>query len=63
MRKIYLDNNGTTGLDLRVIEAMQERGLTVHGAIYHLDSGKVEELYCAEDEAAGTTRADAFLVN
>ncbi|MGH2639640.1 MAG: cysteine desulfurase family protein, partial [Rhabdochlamydiaceae bacterium] len=24
MKKVYLDNNGTTGLDLRVVEAMQE---------------------------------------
>ncbi|QIW99260.1 hypothetical protein AMS68_004778 [Peltaster fructicola] len=46
-----------------VIEAIKERGLTVHGAIYHLDSGKVEELDCKEDEAAGTTRSDAFALS
>lgn len=43
-----------------VIEAMQERGLTVHGLIYHLDSGKLEEVDCEEPEEVRKTREAVF---
>lgn len=45
-----------------VIEAMQERGLTVHGAVYDLASGKVNEVEVEEDDTTSSGRADAFLV-
>ncbi|KAK5113304.1 hypothetical protein LTR85_010921 [Meristemomyces frigidus] len=43
-----------------VIEAMQERGMTVHGLIYHLDSGKLEEVDCDEPEDVRKTREAVF---
>lgn len=43
-----------------VIEAVQERGLTVHGLIYHLDSGKLEEVDCDEPEEVRKTREAVF---
>lgn len=43
-----------------VIEAMKERGVTVHGAIYDLGSGQVKEIEYAEDAEESAARVDAF---
>lgn len=43
-----------------VIEAMQERGLQIHGVIYDLATGLLEDLACGEEEDAGKKRVAAF---
>ncbi|KAK5174051.1 uncharacterized protein LTR77_001131 [Saxophila tyrrhenica] len=43
-----------------VIEAMQERGLQIHGVIYDLGTGLLEDLECGEDEDAVKNRIAAF---
>lgn len=43
-----------------VIDAMGDRGLQVHGVIYDLATGLLEEVDCGEDEIVGKKRVDAF---
>ena len=43
-----------------VIDAMRDRGLQVHGVIYDLATGLLEDLECSEDEEAGGKRIAAF---
>lgn len=43
-----------------VIDAMRDRGLEVHGVIYDLASGVVEEVDVSEDEEVGKNREAAF---
>ena len=43
-----------------VIEAMKSRGLTVHGMIYNIASGQVEELDVSEGEDQKSLREAAF---
>lgn len=44
-----------------VIGAMQERGLKVHGVIYDLATGLLDEVDCSEDDTSGETRVATFL--
>lgn len=43
-----------------VIDAMAERGLQVHGVIYDLSTGLLDDLEIDEDEGAGKKRIAAF---
>ncbi|KAF1822299.1 carbonic anhydrase [Dissoconium aciculare CBS 342.82] len=43
-----------------VINAIRERGLELHGVIYNLGTGKLEEVTCDEDEAFCVKRVAAF---
>jgi len=43
-----------------VINAIQERGLEVHGLIYDLGSGKLDEVETGESAEVGKTREWAF---
>ncbi|KAK4554774.1 hypothetical protein LTR86_008276 [Recurvomyces mirabilis] len=43
-----------------VIDAERDRGLEVHGVIYHLDSGVLEEVECSEDEKKASLRGATF---
>lgn len=43
-----------------VVEAIKDRGLTVHGAVYDIASGVVEELDCPEDEHAEKSRNETY---
>lgn len=43
-----------------VIEAMNERGLKVHGVVYDVGSGVLRELECAESEESAKARVAAF---
>lgn len=43
-----------------VLDAIQERGLEVHGVIYDVGSGKVREVDTKEPEDAVSTRLTAF---
>lgn len=43
-----------------VIDAMRERGLEVHGCIYHLDKGELEEIDEPEDEKVADKRVRVF---
>jgi carbonic anhydrase len=43
-----------------VIDAMRERGLDVHGVLYHLDTGLLEEVDEPEDEKKSTRRVKVF---
>lgn len=43
-----------------VIDAMRERGLDVHGVIYHLGTGILEEVDEPEDEKKSTRRVTVF---
>ncbi|KAI7565451.1 carbonic anhydrase [Hortaea werneckii] len=57
--------NVSAGVDVlkripTVIDAMRERGLEVHGVLYHLASGKLEEVECKEDESVAKGREEAF---
>lgn len=44
-----------------VIDAMKERGLKVHGVIYDLATGLLDEVDCSEDDGVGEKRVAAFL--
>lgn len=57
--------NVSAGVDVlrripTVIDAMRERGLEVHGAIYNLGSGKLEQVDCGEQDDAAKNRETAF---
>ena len=43
-----------------MIDAERDRGLEVHGVIYHLDSGVLEEVDCSEDEKKASMRGATF---
>ena len=43
-----------------VMDAMQERGLEIHGIIYDVASGELNELDIKEDEETVRTRKTAF---
>lgn len=43
-----------------VLEAVRDRGLQVHGVLYDLSTGLLEDLQCNEDKADGKKRLDAF---
>jgi carbonic anhydrase len=43
-----------------LINAIRERGLELHGVIYNLGTGKLEEVTCDEDEAFCVKRVAAF---
>jgi carbonic anhydrase len=43
-----------------VMDAMQERGLKIHGIIYDVASGELKELNIEEDEETVRTRKTAF---
>ena len=43
-----------------VLEAMQERGLQVHGVMYDLATGLLEDLQCGEGEGAAKNRLATF---
>ena len=43
-----------------VIDAMRDRGLQVHGVIYDLATGLLNEVECKEDEDTGKKRLAAF---
>ncbi|KAK3111757.1 hypothetical protein LTR53_012661 [Teratosphaeriaceae sp. CCFEE 6253] len=43
-----------------VIDAMRDRGLQVHGVLYDLTSGKLEEVDCDEGEEASAIRDELF---
>ncbi|KXT18292.1 hypothetical protein AC579_2912 [Pseudocercospora musae] len=43
-----------------VIDAMRERGLEVHGCIYHLEKGELEEIDEPEDEKVADKRVRVF---
>lgn len=43
-----------------VLEAIKERGLEVHGLIFNLATGLLEDLKCGEDEAVEKKRVAAF---
>ena len=43
-----------------VIDAMNERGLKVHGVIYDLGTGLLDEVDCSEDDNAGEKRVATF---
>ena len=43
-----------------VIDAMRDRGLQVHGVIYDLATGLLEDLECNEDKDVGEKRIAAF---
>ena len=43
-----------------VIEAMEERDLKVHGLLYNLHSGVLDELDEEEDKAKGELRTKTF---
>ncbi|KAK4503234.1 hypothetical protein PRZ48_006662 [Zasmidium cellare] len=43
-----------------VIDAMRERGVTVHGLLYNLATGKLEEVEFEEDEKTANKRVSAF---
>lgn len=45
-----------------VIDAMQERGLQVHGVIYDVGSGELNELDISEDDEVVEQRTRAFRV-
>ena len=43
-----------------VLEAMRDRGLQVHGVLYDLATGLLEDLQCSEGKEDGKKRLDAF---
>jgi carbonic anhydrase len=43
-----------------VVDAIKERGLKVHGLLYRLDSGHLEQVDTAEDEKASECRHNTF---
>lgn len=43
-----------------VIDAMRERGLGVHGVVYKLDTGLLEEVDADEDEKKSVKRVKVF---
>ncbi|EGP88969.1 unnamed protein product [Zymoseptoria tritici ST99CH_1A5] len=43
-----------------VIDAMRERGVEVHGVLYHLDTGLLEEVLDEEDEKTAKKRVTNF---
>lgn len=43
-----------------VVDAIKERGLQVHGVLYRLDKGYLEQIDTAEDEHAGACRHSTF---
>ena len=43
-----------------VIEAMRDRDLKLHGVIYDLATGTLEDLECSEDDATAKKRRAAF---
>lgn len=43
-----------------VLEAMRDRGLQVHGLIYDLATGRLEDLHCGEHESAVKKRLAVF---
>lgn len=43
-----------------VLEAIRDRGLQVHGVLYDLATGLLEDLQCYEDRDDGKKRFDAF---
>ena len=43
-----------------VIKAVEERGMTVHGTLYHLNTGLLEEVHVDETDSAAKKRVTAF---
>ena len=43
-----------------VLEAIRDRGLQVHGVLYDLSTGLLEDLQCDEDKKDADKRIDAF---
>lgn len=43
-----------------VIDGMRERGVVVHGLVYHVESGELRELEIEEEEHEGKKRKEAF---
>lgn len=46
-----------------ILDAMASRGLEVHGVIYDLGKGELNEVECADDEKTSTIRHKAFKVS
>lgn len=46
-----------------VLEAVRDRGLQVHGVLYDLSTGLLEDLQCYEGKEDGKKRLDAFETN
>jgi carbonic anhydrase len=43
-----------------VVDAIKERGLKVHGLLYRLDNGHLEQIDTDEDEKASECRHNTF---